>query len=170
MSEKIEKTLKRLAENTSKDGMTTSKDKVRQSRDQMGDPACPLCHGVGYLRKDLPLNDPNFGKLEICPCRQESVRDQIKSRLFEFSNLDELKHMTFETFQPTGRVGLGEQQQDSIERGFNAAKAYANTLQGWLLIQGPYGCGKTHLAAAIANKAVMEGTPVSYTHLTLPTN
>lgn len=132
----------------------------------MGDPDCPLCHGVGYLRRDLPLDDPNFGKLEICPCRQESVRDQIKARLFEFSNLDELQHLTFETFQPTGRVGLGEQQQDSIERGFNAAAAYANSLQGWLLIQGPFGCGKTHLAAAIANKAVTEGTPTLF--LTVP--
>jgi len=132
----------------------------------MGNPECELCHGVGYLRRDLPLDDPNFGKLEICPCRQESVRDRIKARLFEFSNLDELQHLTFEIFQPTGRVGLGEQQQESIERAFNAAVAYANSLQGWLLIQGPFGCGKTHLAAAIANKAVMEGTPTLF--LTVP--
>ena len=32
-----------------------------------------------------------------------------------------------------------------------AAEAFASNPQGWLLLEGGYGCGKTHLAAAIAN-------------------
>jgi DNA replication protein DnaC len=39
-------------------------------------------------------------------------------------------------------------------------------LTGWLLLQGPYGCGKTHLAAAIANYAVEMGVPTLF--LTVP--
>lgn len=134
--------------------------------DQLGDPNCPHCHGVGYLRRDLPLGHPEFGKLEICSCRQQAVRQRIRARLFEYSNLDELQHLTFDTFNPHGRVGLGEQQQESIERAYNQAKAFANSLQDWLLIQGGYGVGKTHLAAAIANHAVSLGVPTLF--LTVP--
>ena len=37
---------------------------------------------------------------------------------------------------------------------------------GWLLLMGTYGCGKTHLAAAIANFAVQMGVPTLF--LTVP--
>ncbi len=133
---------------------------------QMGDPNCPHCGGVGYLRQDLPIDHPDFGKLEICVCRLPAIQKQIRARLFQFSNLDELKHLTFDTFNPRGRVGLGEQQQESIERAYNQARTYAQSLHGWLLIQGPYGCGKTHLAAAIANECVARGVPTLF--LTVP--
>ncbi|TET53246.1 MAG: AAA family ATPase, partial [Anaerolineales bacterium] len=33
---------------------------------------------------------------------------------------------------------------------------------GWLLITGTYGCGKTHLAAAIGNARVTEGQPALF--------
>ncbi len=112
------------------------------------------------------MGHPDFGKLEICSCRQQAVRRRIRARLFEYSNLDELQHLTFETFSPHGRVGLGEQQQQSIEQAFNQAKAFAQSLKDWLLIQGGYGVGKTHLAAAIANYAVALGVPTLF--LTVP--
>jgi DNA replication protein DnaC len=165
MPEKIEETLKKLAENTSKDGSTTEAKSAPKSS-QLGDPNCPYCHGVGYLRRDLPIDHPDFGRLEICECREDSIHKQIRDRLFRFSNLDELKHFTFDTFRPRGRMGLGEQQQESIERAYNQARTYADSVQGWLLIQGRYGCGKTHLAAAIANHCVDNGIPTLF--LTVP--
>jgi len=118
------------------------------------------------LRRDLPIDHPEFGKLEICSCRDEAIHKRIRDRLFRFSSLDELKHFTFDTFRPRGRTGLGEQQQESIERAFNQARTYANSVKGWLLIQGRYGCGKTHLAAAIANECVNHDIPTLF--LTVP--
>jgi len=165
MPEKIEETLKKLDENTSKDGSTTNTTHERQGS-QLGDPDCPHCHGVGYLRQDLPIDHPDFGKLEICSCRQPAIHEKIKDRLYQFSNLDELEHLTFEGFNPRGRMGLGEQQQDSIERANNQARIYADSVEGWLLIQGRFGCGKTHLAAAIANECVSRGIPTLF--LTVP--
>ena len=114
----------------------------------------------------MPVGHPNFGKLEICVCRQRDVSQQVRERLYSLSRLDELKELTFTTFQPRGRKGLGEMQAASIERTFNQAQHYANQLNGWLLLQGGYGAGKTHLAAAIANFAVEMGVPTLF--LTVP--
>ncbi len=86
--------------------------------------------------------------------------------MFKLSDLGELKELTFENFQPRGRVGIGEREQESIERAYNQARLFADRREGWLLIQGGYGCGKTHLAAAIANASVSQGAPTLF--LTVP--
>jgi len=171
MSEKISETLKKLAAGTSKASSPTSSSTegpktAASGADLLGDPDCPFCHGLGYLRRDLPLGHPDFGKLELCSCRQADVRARIRERLFSLSHLDELQQMTFETFEAHGRLGLGEEQKASLERAFNQATAYAQSLHGWLLIHGGYGCGKTHLAAAIANACVGLGVPTLF--LTVP--
>jgi DNA replication protein DnaC len=118
------------------------------------------------LRTDVPVGHPNFGRLEICVCRQRDVSQQVRERLYSLSRLDELKELTFETFQPHGQQGLGEKQAISLERAFNQAQYYSRNLNGWLLLRGGYGCGKTHLAAAIANYAVGMGVPTLF--LTVP--
>jgi DNA replication protein DnaC len=121
---------------------------------------------VGYLRTDVPVGHPNFGRLEVCVCRQRDVSQQVREHLFSLSHLDELKELTFESFQPRGQIGIGEKQANSLEMAYNQANHYARNLNGWLLLQGGYGCGKTHLAAAIANFAVGIGVPTLF--LTVP--
>ena len=131
-----------------------------------GNPNCPHCHGVGYLRADVPLGHPDFGKLEVCVCRRANVTNSVREHLFALSYLDELEDLTFETFKPRGRKGLGEMQANSLEMACNQARHFAQNLSGWLLLQGSYGCGKTHLAAAVANFAVGMGVPTLF--LTVP--
>jgi DNA replication protein DnaC len=82
------------------------------------------------------------------------------------SNLDELTHLTFDNFEIRGQIGMGPAQADSLEQAFNHAQQYAGKLKGWLVLQGPYGCGKTHLAAAVANFVVDLGVPTLF--LTVP--
>ena len=115
---------------------------------------------------DLPLGHPEFGKLRVCDCRQGEVSQVVRQKLFELSHLDELDHLTFENFQPRGRFGLLPKQAASLEFAFNQAQIYARNLTGWLLFIGSYGCGKTHLAAAIANFAVRIGVPTLF--ITVP--
>ncbi len=146
--------------------MESSEAEYFISSDLAGDPNCPYCHGLGYLRRDLPLGHPDFGKLDICSCRSNQIARQIHQRLFSISNLDNLQHLTFENFQPRGRVGLGPWQADSLERAFNQAQQFALNPGGWLLLQGGFGCGKTHLAAAIANFSVGIGVPTLF--ITVP--
>lgn len=112
------------------------------------------------------MGHPNFGRLEICVCRQRDVSQQVRERLYSLSRLDELQGLTFDTFQPRGRKGLGELQANSLEMAFNQAHHYAKSMNGWLLLRGGYGCGKTHLAASIANYAVEMGVPTLF--LTVP--
>ena len=159
-----------MAKPTGKDGSKEETKSVVEGRSfkfhMPGDPNCPICKGVGFIRRDLDVGDPDFGKVEICTCRQQEVTQSVRSKLYRLSNLAALKGLTFESFEARGRVGLGKQQADSLEQAFNHSQNFAGSLKGWLLLMGPYGCGKTHLAAAIANQAVSLGVPTLF--LTVP--
>ncbi len=132
----------------------------------LGDPDCPICHGIGFVHRDLPINDPDFGRLSLCSCRQSQVALAARQRLYRLSNLESLQGLTFETFQSKGRLGLGDYQAASLEQAYNHARQFSTSLNGWLLLLGTYGCGKTHLAAAIANFAVGLGVPTLF--ITVP--
>jgi DNA replication protein DnaC len=162
---KIDETIRNLAA-----GMNKSPRDMEDARPDLittGNPDCPICHGVGYYRRDLLLNDPNFGKLEICECRREELTRAAHRRLYEFANLDNLRQYTFDSFNPRGKEGILNQGEAlSLEAAYNSCQRFAGHLDGWLLITGKYGCGKTHLAAAIANQAVSLGVPTLF--LTAP--
>ncbi len=136
------------------------------SADLLGDPGCPRCGGLGYLRTDVPRGHPEFGRVVVCDCRSGEQRARLQEKLFSQSRLDQLKGLSFETFKPTGRIGTSAIEQKSIEDAFSRSKHFASTLDGWLLLQGGIGVGKTHLAAAIANQAVTAGVPTLF--LTVP--
>ncbi len=167
---KIDKELKKIAADTTKVNSpissSTKADFLAVKDRLLGDPACPVCAGIGYVRQDVPVGHPDFGRLQVCSCRQSQVSSQIRQRLFAMSNLDELSYLTFENFQSRGMIGLSPRQADSLELAYNHARQYAQSLKGWLLLQGGYGCGKTHLAAAIANFVVGLGVPALF--ITVP--
>ncbi len=118
------------------------------------------------MRRDLPVGHPDFGKIEVCTCRHQDINQQVRQRLFALSQLEELSHLTFENFEPSGHLGLWPLQANSLEQAYNLSRQFAQSLKGWLLLQGGYGCGKTHLAAAIANFAVGMGVPTLF--ITVP--
>lgn len=107
-----------------------------------------LCGGLGYVRYDLPVDHPQFGQLFRCP---NSPADQERlKRLRTLGNLDAFADKTFVTFR-TDLPMLTPTQAQSLQAALNAAQAYAANPDGWLLLEGTYGCGKTHLAAAVGN-------------------
>ncbi len=77
------------------------------------------------------------------------------------SQLGALKHCTFKSFRAEG-LGLTAVKQTNLKRAYERAQAYAANPEGWLLLRGGYGCGKTHLAAAIANVRLEMGQPVLF--------
>lgn len=169
MKDNIKGILKKIEENTSKANSPISSNIESHSHlkpELAGDPDCPHCGGLGYVRAEHPLGHPDFGKVEVCSCRKDEVGRHARQRLYAISRLNELKGLTFENFEPRGRIGLPARQADSLEQAFNQAQHFAQSMQGWLLLQGNYGSGKTHLAAAIANFAVEIGLPTIF--ITVP--
>ena len=130
-------------------------------RAERGSSVCPLCHGVGYLRLDVRPDHPDFGRAIPCQCKAKEKEEGRLHDLLQASNLGLLTRMTFDTFAPEGH-GLNPQAQDNLRKAYEKALEYARKPQGWLILKGSYGCGKTHLAAAIANYQLQMGRPVLF--------
>lgn len=117
----------------------------------------------------MPVGDPRFGRLESCVCRSADVAEGARQRLFELSRLDRLSHLTFENFEIRGNKNakfMTPQDAHNLQTTRDIAEDFARAPKGWLLLEGGYGCGKTHLAAAIANFAVSMGRPTLF--ITVP--
>ena len=69
--------------------------------------------------------------------------------------------MTFDNFD-WRRVNLLPEQRQNLEQAFRLALDFAKSPEGWLVLQGVNGCGKTHLAAAIANYRRQAGKPALF--------
>ena len=108
-----------------------------------------LCGGLGYVRYDLRVDHPDFGKLFRCP-NNRFVDPERREKLRKLGNLDAFTDKTFDTFKVDMPM-LSATQRQSLEMGLNVARSYAVNPDGWLLLEGTYGCGKTHLAAAVGN-------------------
>jgi DNA replication protein DnaC len=66
------------------------------------------------------------------------------------TNLELERKMTFNNFD-WHRANLPHEQQLSVEFAYNVALNFAKEPEGWLVLLGGTGRGKTHLAAAIVN-------------------
>ena len=73
-----------------------------------------------------------------------------------------LQRMTFKNFDTLGGPGASSQQQESLDQAKHTAKSFADDPDGWLLLNGPRGCGKTHLAVAIAGEQLKHGSQVFF--------
>jgi DNA replication protein DnaC len=125
------------------------------------EPVCPHCGGAGYVRRPVPLGHPDFGRAVPCVCVLRESETERYARLLRYSNLGALSRYTFATLSPRGRGGPAA-QQERYERAVAAARAFAERPQGWLVLQGASGSGKTHLAAALAHAAIAAGRPALF--------
>ena len=122
---------------------------------------CPLCGGSGFIRKTTSLDDPNFGKAFPCRCVADESGDARLERLSRYSNLRELSRHRFDTLVRRGRSSVPE-QQERFAQAAAIAESFGEAPEGWLVLCGPSGAGKTHLAAAIANRIIERGQPVLF--------
>lgn len=81
-------------------------------------------------------------------------------RLRDYSELGALARLTFENIEPGGRTPHADAA--SFRKANEAAKVYAADPQGWFVMSGPSGVGKTHLAAAVVNHALRQGRPAKF--------
>jgi DNA replication protein DnaC len=135
-----------LAQDSGLESLSQAVETVIQSN-------CPICDGVGWVKEAVPFGHPSFGVLFPCQCKQAEWARRTAEELARLSNLDAVRHKTFATFNPFV-PGLRE----LVPR----IRSYARQPDGWLTLLGPYGVGKTHLAAAIANEALDRGEAVLF--------
>ncbi len=153
-----------------------------------GNKVCEICGGLGVVTLDVPIDHPDFGKAFPCICQTDKIRTRKATQLRTLSNLDAYADKTFGTFQIdcsllnandaddadlreacsnlVNASDLTESQRRQINTAARLALRYAEEPDSWLLLQGTYGTGKTHLAVAIANTRLARGEPVLF--ITVP--
>lgn len=105
---------------------------------------------------DVLPGHPQFGQAVPCQCKQDEVERRRLTRFSAISQLHVLRDQTFDSFIPDG-IGLMEGKQRNLRTAYQKCLEFAQDPQGWLLVRGGYGCGKTHLAAAVANYQLDQG-------------
>ena len=114
---------------------------------------CPICEGTGYIRVEVPYGDPTFGKAIPCHCTEAERAEKRLQRLRAMSHLDVLGDKNFQNFN---------YRIPGVQEAVDAAEEFAQCPHGWLVLIGRPGCGKTHLAAAIAHQHLERGSPVLF--------
>ena len=107
-------------------------------------------------RVRIKLTDPDFCQVFVVEEKLLPDLEPLRSLSLEL-----LSNMTFDNFDRR-RLNLLPEQRQNLEQAFRIALNFAQSPQGWLVFQGGNGCGKTHLAAAIANYQLQAGKPVSF--------
>ena len=122
---------------------------------------CPRCHGAGFLRRDVALGHPDFGKAAPCDCVKAETAESRLARLQRYSSLGPLTRLTFANLIEHGR-STNPRDRDLFHSLIQDARGFAEEPEGWLLVHGPSGAGKTHVAAAIANRCLERGRPALF--------
>lgn len=124
--------------------------------------ACPICKGRGWVRRDVPVVHPDFGRAFPCSCQTEAEADHGLARLRTYGNLvGVLSKARFRDLDEHG-PGADAKAHMHYHAALTATRAFAAEPAGSLLLTGGHGTGKTRLAAAAANQIMERGVPVLF--------
>ncbi len=114
---------------------------------------CPDCGGVRWLRYDVEVGHPSFGKVMPCPaCNKDAVA--ISTGLNQVE-----REIRFSDIDTDGRPGAAKM--------ITAARQFmADGCAGFLTVHGGYGNAKSTLLKAIVNECVIAGLPARYITMT----
>lgn len=118
----------------------------------VGDPACPTCLGVGYVRMDFPVGHPNFGQLFACECAAEKLAAQKLEKLRSASML--------EPDDMYLRWG-GIIDTPAISEAVAKVRAALHRGYGWVYLWGPPGPGKTLVLKTAIAECINAGKPAA---------
>jgi DNA replication protein DnaC len=141
---------------------TSSKDEASiPSTEGGGGEPCSICKGAGFVHPVLDSGQVDFSRVVPCRCSKGELRRKKTQYLEKFSNLGSLSQLTFDNMSPEGRTANAV-SRERFAQIHQTARAFADNPRGWLVLSGPGGSGKTHLACAVANHRLSLGEPVFY--------
>ena len=157
--EELGKILKKVAiTNTSED------NKSNESLIPKKNNPCPECNGVGWQTKNVPVGHQDFGEILICSCQSTKIDTEKTKKLYRYSNLESLKRFKFETLKDDYWKSDTTVNLEYL-KSLTEIKKYTDNLKGWLILTGPHGSGKTHLASAIGHSIIDKGHLVLFVHV-----
>lgn len=116
---------------------------------------CRACSDLGWVRADVELGHPDFGRAIRCSCKAAEDRVAHAKRAQAASNLNgRLLTKTFETFD----CGRSPEAAEACR----VLRQFTEEPDGWVLLLGNRGTGKTHLLAAVANALMALGRSPLY--------
>jgi len=122
---------------------------------------CTVCHGTKFIHPLLASGEPDYSRLEPCGCTRKDIDNRKAARLQAISNLGSLSKLTFDNLLPSGRNDDAVSQK-LFQLALDEIRKFAENPQGWIILAGPVGSGKTHLASAVANYRISLGHPAFY--------
>jgi DNA replication protein DnaC len=112
------------------------------------------------LRLRSRLADPDLARI-VTILAPDFRRSGVAQDQSELSSLWLMQDMTFERFD-LRQDDLPAEERANLKKAYQLCQQFAAQPEGWLVLTGEYGCGKTHLAAAIANARVQMGQPALF--------
>lgn len=132
------------------------------SASQFGDcsPDCHVCGGVGYIRYEVPLGHPKFGKLERCP-RAQAMTVEKSLQAGEIDprvglTADELRTLSWDLVKKG--VNQADQACDVTKRAYTAG-------YGIVFLYGGFGQGKSLVLKIATAMALRAGKRAAYANL-----
>lgn len=123
-------------------------------------PDCPECGGVGYIRYEVPVGHPKFGKIERCQHGQaRAVKRHLQSGDIDPRiglTVDELRHLSW------SMVRRGVNQAD---RACEATQRAYMSGHGLVFLYGGFGQGKSLVLKIAVATALNEGKRAAYANL-----
>ena len=112
---------------------------------------CNVCSGSGFMRLDVPMGHPQFGKLVRCDCK---VREDAE-RLQAISGLSESeRRITLDGIEINGRNGTA--------RMVSACRRFVETPTGIVTLWGGAGNAKTMCLQAVVNALIARNVEAVY--------
>ena len=120
------------------------------------EPECKKCDDSLWILVALD-NGEQPKVVAPCDCRGDTYDERNRLRMYaQLGSLDRFKFGTLRrNFRGVEDVGL-------FQKAKAVARRFADDPQGWLVLEGSSGSGKTHFAAAIVNALVTRGFPAKY--------
>ena len=123
-------------------------------------PTCPECSGVGYVRSDVPVGHPKFGKVERCP--NARLHTHVKS--LQAGEIDPRVGLTADE--------LRDLNWDLVKKGVNQADQACEVTRrsyvsgyGVVFMYGGYGQGKSLVLKIAVATALNAGKRAAYANL-----